>query len=356
MRPPTDGTGAPSRWPIPRCCAAHRDQRCPAAAAPLRPAPRRSRIRQRRGTATARRPPAHRPPAASTRVHRQLAITVRPLPAVRDAAEAVRGWALADSGRPPVTGSHRAPGTLPIESWLLVGKRRQQVLLASLVAVGLLLVVIPMQQRDGTDVNPVNAAGAGAVGAPSRRQEAEEADRPGRRDRTPTAAPEAGRATAPAPRPSPPARRRRRPPRRSRAPAIRVPAGARARPSRCAPPASATVALTFDDGPDPVQTPKILALLAKYQVKATFCLVGEQVQKHPEIVRQIVAAGHTLCNHTWDHSLTIGKDKPAVIQADLARTNEAIRAAVPGAEIPFFRAPGRQLHRPAGRRWPTRTG
>jgi peptidoglycan/xylan/chitin deacetylase (PgdA/CDA1 family) len=89
-----------------------------------------------------------------------------------------------------------------------------------------------------------------------------------------------------------------------------------------------------------VQTPKILAMLAEYDVKATFCLVGEQVQKHPEIVQQIVAAGHTLCNHTWDHSLVIGKDKPAEIQADLQRTNDAIHAAVPGAQIPFFRAPG----------------
>ncbi|RSM47706.1 polysaccharide deacetylase family protein [Actinoplanes sp. ATCC 53533] len=103
---------------------------------------------------------------------------------------------------------------------------------------------------------------------------------------------------------------------------------------------SAAVALTFDDGPDPVQTPKILELLAENQVKATFCLVGDQVRRHPEIVRQIAAAGHTLCNHTWDHSLTIGRTKPAKIQADLRRTNDAIRAAVPGAQIPFFRAPG----------------
>jgi peptidoglycan/xylan/chitin deacetylase (PgdA/CDA1 family) len=101
-----------------------------------------------------------------------------------------------------------------------------------------------------------------------------------------------------------------------------------------------TVALTFDDGPDPVQTPKILAMLAEYRVKATFCLVGEQVEKHPEIVQEIVAAGHTLCNHTWDHSLTIGKEKPAVIAADLSRTSQAIHNAVPGVEIPFFRAPG----------------
>nr|BFE68144.1 chitooligosaccharide deacetylase NodB [Actinoplanes digitatis] len=103
---------------------------------------------------------------------------------------------------------------------------------------------------------------------------------------------------------------------------------------------TATVALTFDDGPDPVQTPKILELLAKYQVKATFCLVGEQARKYPDLVRQIAAAGHTLCNHTWNHSLKIGKDKRGKIRADLRRTNDAIRAAVPSAAIPFFRAPG----------------
>jgi len=69
-------------------------------------------------------------------------------------------------------------------------------------------------------------------------------------------------------------------------------------------------------------------------------VVGVQVKRHPEIVRQIAAAGHTLCNHTWNHSLTIGRAKPAKIQADLRRTNAAIEAAVPGAQVPFFRAPG----------------
>src|SRR4051812_41353166 len=78
------------------------------------------------------------------------AITVRPLPAVRDAvvdglpaawraAGAVREWALATGDKPPVMGAHRAPGTLPIESWLLVGRARQQMLLATLVAAGLAL-------------------------------------------------------------------------------------------------------------------------------------------------------------------------------------------------------------------------
>jgi peptidoglycan/xylan/chitin deacetylase (PgdA/CDA1 family) len=103
---------------------------------------------------------------------------------------------------------------------------------------------------------------------------------------------------------------------------------------------SAGVALTFDDGPDPVQTPRILDLLAERHVNATFCLVGKNVVAHPDLVRRIVAEGHTLCNHTWRHSLTLGKQEPAVIRADLRRTNDAIRAAAPGAPIKYMRAPG----------------
>jgi peptidoglycan/xylan/chitin deacetylase (PgdA/CDA1 family) len=100
------------------------------------------------------------------------------------------------------------------------------------------------------------------------------------------------------------------------------------------------VALTFDDGPDPVQTPKLLQLLASHQVTATFCLVGERAQAHPDLVRQIAAAGHTLCNHSWNHSFTLGAQPPEAIRKDLEATDKAIRDAVPDAPIPYFRAPG----------------
>ena len=66
------------------------------------------------------------------------------------------------------------------------------------------------------------------------------------------------------------------------------------------------VALTFDDGPDPTYTPQVLALLRPYRVKATFCVVGENAQAHPDLVRQIVADGHTLCNHSWHHDVLLG--------------------------------------------------
>ena len=59
--------------------------------------------------------------------------------------------------------------------------------------------------------------------------------------------------------------------------------------------------LTFDDGPIPEVTPKVLAILAKYNVKATFFMVGENIDKHPEVFAQVVQAGHSIGNHTYNH-------------------------------------------------------
>jgi peptidoglycan/xylan/chitin deacetylase (PgdA/CDA1 family) len=103
---------------------------------------------------------------------------------------------------------------------------------------------------------------------------------------------------------------------------------------------SSGVVLTFDDGPDPVQTPRLLDVLATNHVKATFCLVGTRARAHPELVRRIVEEGHTLCNHSWRHSLTLGRQDPDEIRADLRRTNDAIHQAVPNAKIAYMRAPG----------------
>ncbi|MGK5679011.1 polysaccharide deacetylase family protein [Actinoplanes sp. URMC 104] len=246
--------------------------------------------------------------------------------------------------RPPATGAHRAPGTLPIESWLLMGKTRQQALLASLVAIGVLLLAVPAEQRRDS-IDAVNAAAQAVAGVQTSAAEKKPAK--------PRTEPEQREAT----RQPDQAQQKQQQPSTPKKPA---PAPTSAAPG-AAPTAqpeptedtsdlgpgkslrttgSDLVALTFDDGPDPVQTPRILRLLDKYEVKAVFCVVGTQAQRHPDLLRQIVAAGHTLCNHTWDHSLTIGKDEPEKIAADLARTNAAIRTAVPDAEIPFFRAPG----------------
>jgi peptidoglycan/xylan/chitin deacetylase (PgdA/CDA1 family) len=59
--------------------------------------------------------------------------------------------------------------------------------------------------------------------------------------------------------------------------------------------------LTIDDGPDPASTPAVLELLRRHGAKATFFVVGEQVEKHPELARRIVAEGHALGNHTHTH-------------------------------------------------------
>jgi peptidoglycan/xylan/chitin deacetylase (PgdA/CDA1 family) len=81
-------------------------------------------------------------------------------------------------------------------------------------------------------------------------------------------------------------------------------------------------------------------MLAKHDVKATFCLVGVQVQQFPDLVRDIVAQGHTLCNHTWKHDTKLGTRSPEAIRADIQKTNDALLAAVPDATVRFFRHPG----------------
>lgn len=100
------------------------------------------------------------------------------------------------------------------------------------------------------------------------------------------------------------------------------------------------VALTFDDGPDPVWTPKVLDRLRAARVTATFCVVGRNVRRHPQLIERIVREGHQLCNHSWNHDLDLGRRPVAEIRADLVRTNKAIQAAAPGARVPFYRQPG----------------
>jgi peptidoglycan/xylan/chitin deacetylase (PgdA/CDA1 family) len=100
-----------------------------------------------------------------------------------------------------------------------------------------------------------------------------------------------------------------------------------------------SVALTFDDGPDPVNTPKLLDLLKKYDVKATFCLVGHRVRDNKALVARIAAEGHTLCNHSWQHLQDLRERDDAYAFRDLEATNEQLHKAAPNAKIKYFRAP-----------------
>lgn len=65
----------------------------------------------------------------------------------------------------------------------------------------------------------------------------------------------------------------------------------------------AVISLTFDDGPDPYMTPRILEILERHDIKAVFFLIGRKAEKFPEIVRQIQSKGHTIGNHTYSHSI-----------------------------------------------------
>jgi peptidoglycan/xylan/chitin deacetylase (PgdA/CDA1 family) len=103
-------------------------------------------------------------------------------------------------------------------------------------------------------------------------------------------------------------------------------------------PAPGAVALTFDDGPNPAWTPRVLGLLAQAHAHATFCLIGRQVEQYPDLVRAIVAGGHTLCNHTWDHDEKLPTRTPDQVRSEMTRTQDAIKA-VTGKQPRLFRAP-----------------
>jgi peptidoglycan/xylan/chitin deacetylase (PgdA/CDA1 family) len=105
---------------------------------------------------------------------------------------------------------------------------------------------------------------------------------------------------------------------------------------------SDAVGLTFDDGPSPQWTPQVLDLLRRHGVKATFCVIGAYAEAYPELIADIAREGHTLCSHTWFHEYDLGRWDEEEIRANLRRTNEAIRKAAPGAQVPYFRHPGGQ--------------
>lgn len=103
------------------------------------------------------------------------------------------------------------------------------------------------------------------------------------------------------------------------------------------PRSSNAVALTFDDGPHPVYTEAVLDVLAESGVHATFFLLGREVEKHPELARKVVTAGHAVGAHSFDH-LVIPKQSAAALYADLERCRNVIATAT-GVETQLFRPP-----------------
>jgi peptidoglycan-N-acetylglucosamine deacetylase len=94
------------------------------------------------------------------------------------------------------------------------------------------------------------------------------------------------------------------------------------------------IALTFDDGPDAIYTPQVLAILERYKVPATFFLVGERARQYPGLVAAIRARGHEIANHsdTWRRTLGLS---PAEFEADLLRAEASLGLA--SAPVKLFR-------------------
>jgi peptidoglycan/xylan/chitin deacetylase (PgdA/CDA1 family) len=97
------------------------------------------------------------------------------------------------------------------------------------------------------------------------------------------------------------------------------------------------VALTFDDGPHATNTPRLLDLLKERNVKATFFMVGTNVEAYPEIVKRIVSEGHEVASHSLTHP-NLGKMAEGSVTEQLERTHRAIKAAC-GVDVVSFRPP-----------------
>ncbi|KIZ41853.1 MULTISPECIES: polysaccharide deacetylase family protein [Rhodopseudomonas] len=98
------------------------------------------------------------------------------------------------------------------------------------------------------------------------------------------------------------------------------------------------VALTFDDGPWPVNTPAVLAALAHQCVKAVFFPIGKHASWHPEILKQVVAQGHTIGSHTWSH-LNLAIKPLAEAKAEIEKGISSVVRAAGRPTAPFFRFP-----------------
>ncbi|WEH38381.1 polysaccharide deacetylase family protein [Streptomyces sp. NBC_01218] len=111
----------------------------------------------------------------------------------------------------------------------------------------------------------------------------------------------------------------------------------RTRPFEELPDLGRAMVLTFDDGPDPLYTPHILATLRRHQVHAMFFLCGEMAHDNQDLVRAIAEDGHVIGNHSWTHPLMTGLTR-AEVREEIERTSEEIRRTAGDAPL-WFRAP-----------------
>lgn len=110
-------------------------------------------------------------------------------------------------------------------------------------------------------------------------------------------------------------------------------------------PSARMVALTFDDGPHPEFTSKLLAVLDKYNVRATFFVVGKMAEKCPDLVRKELAAGHEIGNHTYSHA-NLAKLSESGAAAELKECEDTLRE-ITGEKAKYCRPPGGRYDREA---------
>ncbi|PAX51966.1 polysaccharide deacetylase family protein [Brunnivagina elsteri] len=103
------------------------------------------------------------------------------------------------------------------------------------------------------------------------------------------------------------------------------------------PPGEKVIALTFDDGPSPQNTPQVLEILKKNNIKGTFFVVGQMLQEHPGLGKRVVAEGHVIANHTWHHWYHYMNPQASAFEVD--NTSNLIYK-VTGVKTSLFRPPG----------------
>ena len=101
--------------------------------------------------------------------------------------------------------------------------------------------------------------------------------------------------------------------------------------------AGSSVFLTFDDGPDPTWTLRVLDVLRAAGIKATFCMIGRYARAYPDVARRVVAEGHALCNHTDSHA-SLDRLSAAAVEAEIQNAGNSIQAAT-GVRPTLFRFP-----------------
>ncbi|MBR4360649.1 MAG: polysaccharide deacetylase family protein [Clostridia bacterium] len=102
-------------------------------------------------------------------------------------------------------------------------------------------------------------------------------------------------------------------------------------------PTKPMIALTFDDGPSE-ETDRILQVLAEYNARATFCVIGSKVEEYSGVIKRIIAGGNEIACHTWSHPKLINLSASNV-RSQIERTNSAVSAIVPGYQVKVLRPP-----------------